>query len=418
MLFQLIKKQLLLLWRNPVQIFYLLGLPVILIIILSVALADFMQEGSPRIELKVAWLEHQNESEQIDRFMNEMKDNELSVEALEKSADLHMITMLKNDVFQGAELQEMIDLEVIQEDEKADVLENDSYSGLIEVPEDFTYDMLRVFSGQEDEKPELTLHVNQEDGVYSAVLSQILEQFDNVLTTQNFLQQNELDININDIQAAGSIGDQVQLEQMNPISSSDYYTVGMAVYLGLYVASTIAFFAAKERQDQVFDRIIVADMSRWLYFFGVLISSMTVAFIQLVFLFCFSYYVFQVTFDNIVAFLITTLIYAVSVGGIAVLLTAISYRLQSDTIIGFFSSIISSIFAFIGGSFYPIGEGSDTFQLIGNMTPNGSGLSAYIQLLRGGGVEDVAKYLIYMVVFGAVMIVVAAMSFPKRGSTR
>ncbi|GGP09437.1 ABC transporter permease [Oceanobacillus neutriphilus] len=418
MLFQLVKKQLLLLWRNPTQIFYLLGLPIILILILSMALADFMQEGSPTIELKVAWLEHQNETEQVDRFMNETKESGVSAEVMEKNADPHMITMLKNDVFQGSDLQEMIDLEVIQEDEKSDVLADDSYSGLIEVPENFTYDMLQFLSGQGREKPQLTVHVNQEDGIYSAVLSQILEQFDKELTTQDFLQQNELDVDMNEMLAAANTGEQVQMEQMNPVSSSDYYTAGMAVYLGLYVASTIAFFATRERQDQVFDRILVANISRWHYFFGVLISSMIVAFIQLIILFCFSYFVFQVTFDNILAFLIITLAYAVAASGISVLLTAISYRLQSDTIVGFFTSVVTSIFAFIGGSFFPIGEASDTVKLIGDLTPNGSGLSAYIQLLRGSGIEDVLNYIIYMLGFGAVMIVVAAMSFPKRGAAR
>ncbi|WP_040982072.1 ABC transporter permease [Oceanobacillus jeddahense] len=418
MIFQLVKKQLLLLWRNPVQIFLLLGLPIILIVILSFALAGFMESGSPQLELKVAWLEHEDEAEQVEQFINEMEALGAPAEAFGDSEDLQMIRMLREDVFQGEDLEEMIELEIIQEDEKADVLADDSYSGLIEVPENFTYDMLQAISGQGTAKPDLSLHVNQEDGIYSSVLSQILEQFDENLTAQAFLQQNDLAIDMDEMQAASNVGEQTQVEQMDPISSRDYYTVAMAVYTGLYVASTIGFFATRERQIQVFDRIIVGDMPRWMYFFSILISGMIIAFIQLLLIFGFSYFVFQVTFHDVPAFLVTTFSYAVAVGGITVLLTAISYRFKSDAIVGFFSGVVTSIFAFIGGSFFPIGELSETIQFIGDMTPNGSGLSAYIQLLQGNGVDDISNYLIYMIGFGILMIVVAAISFPKRGSTR
>lgn len=314
MLFQLIKKQLLLLWRNPVQIFLLLGLPIILILILSIALAGFMESGSPKLELKVAWLEHEDESKQIERFINEMDALGVPAETFGNSEDMQMITMLREDIFQGEDLQEMIELNVIHKDEKADVLADDSYSGLIEVPENFTYDMLQSISEQGGERPEITLHVNQEDGIYSSVLSQILEQFDENLTTQTFLQQNGLDVDMEEMQAAASVGEQTQIDQMEPISSRDYYTIAMAVFTGLYVASTIGFFATRERQDQVFDRIIVGDMSRWLYFLSILISGTIIAFIQLLFLFCFSYFVFQVSFNDILTFLITTISYAIAVG--------------------------------------------------------------------------------------------------------
>lgn len=418
MLFQLIKKQLLLLWRNPVQIFYLFGLPIILIVILSIALAGFMEGGSPKLELKVAWLEHENEAAQVERFINEMEGIGVSAEAFGDQGQLQMMTNLREEVFQGEELQEMFELEMIQEDEKAEVLADGANSGLIEVPEDFTYDMLQVISGQSSEVPELLLHVNQEDGIYSSVLTQIMEQFNDMLATQTFLQQNGLGIEIEAMQSAASVGEQIQIDQVDPVSSREYYTVAMAVFNGLYVASTIGFFAMRERQYQVFDRIIVGDMSKWLYFLSILISGTIIAFLQLLFLFGFSYLVFQVTFPDILALLLTTFSYAVSIGGITVLLTAISYRLQTETIIGFFTGIVTSILAFIGGSFFPIGELSETIEHLGNMTPNGAGLTAYIQLLRGSSIQDISNYLIFLAGFGAAMILIAAMSFPKRGATR
>lgn len=418
MIFQLVKKQMLLIWRNPVQIFYLFGLPIILIIILSMALAGFMEGGSPQINLKVAWLAHGDEVEEVEQFIQEIEASGIPAEAVGHKEDLQLTKILREEILQGEELQEMIDLEEISEAEKTTVLADDSYSGLIEIPENFTYDMLHSMIDPNNQKAELVLHVNQEDGIYSSVLSQILGQFNETLAVQTFLNQNDLVIDWDAMSAATNIGEQVSLEQSNPISSSDYYTVAMSVFTALYIASTIGMFVTKERQDQIFDRIIISDMSRWKYFFSVLISGALLTLIQFIGVFTFSYFVFGVSFNDLGNFLLTTACYSIAVGGIAVLLTAISYRLKTEAIIGLFTGVITSVLAFIGGSFFPVGELSETLQRIGNMTPNGAALSAYIQLLRGSGIETVSSHLIFMLGFGIVMIIIAAMSFPKRGAAR
>ncbi|WP_368652032.1 ABC transporter permease [Ornithinibacillus sp. 4-3] len=418
MLFQLVKKQMLLIWRNPVQIFYLFGLPIILIIILSMALAGFMEGGSPQINLKVAWLAHGDEAEEVEQFIQEIEASGIPAEAVGNKEDLQLTKILREEILQGEELQEMIELEEISEAEKTTVLADDSYSSLIEIPENFTYDMLHNMIDSNRQKAELVLHVNQEDGIYSSVLSQILDQFNETLAVQTFLNQNDLALDWDAISEATNIGERVSLEQSNPISSGDYYTVGMTVFTALYIASTIGMFVTRERQDQIFDRIIISDMSRWQYFFSVLISGALLTFIQFIGVFTFSYFVLGVSFNNLGNFLLTTACYSIAVGGIAVLLTAISYRLKTEAIIGLFTGVITSVLAFLGGSFFPVGELSESIQQIGNMTPNGAALSAYIQLLRGSGIEAVSNYLIFMLSFGIVMIIIAAMSFPKRGAAR
>ena len=48
MIWQIVKKQGLLLWRNPGQLLLLVGLPVILIAILGTALSSMMEGRGPR----------------------------------------------------------------------------------------------------------------------------------------------------------------------------------------------------------------------------------------------------------------------------------------------------------------------------------------------------------------------------------
>ncbi len=80
MIWQIVKKQGLLLWRNPGQLLLLIGLPIILIAILGTALSSMMEGQDPEIEVKVAFIEHEDEKEQVDRFINDLEKIELPTE--------------------------------------------------------------------------------------------------------------------------------------------------------------------------------------------------------------------------------------------------------------------------------------------------------------------------------------------------
>lgn len=80
MIWQIVKKQGLLLWRNPGQLLLLVGLPVILIAILGTALSSMMEGQDPEIKVKVAFIEHEGEKEQVDRFINDLEKTELPTE--------------------------------------------------------------------------------------------------------------------------------------------------------------------------------------------------------------------------------------------------------------------------------------------------------------------------------------------------
>ena len=80
MIWQIVKKQGLLLWRNPGQLLLLVGLPVILIAILGTALSSMMEGQDPEIKVKVTFIEHEGEKEQVDRFINDLEKTELPTE--------------------------------------------------------------------------------------------------------------------------------------------------------------------------------------------------------------------------------------------------------------------------------------------------------------------------------------------------
>lgn len=419
MLFPIIKKQLFMLMRNPVEILLLIGLPIILIVILGNALSSWMNGETPAITGKIAILEREDEGRQLERFLEDMKKiglPEETIQYFEQEIDtIAPIRLLKENVFGSEELQDMFQIEEVNLSDKEKILNDDGYTMLLEVPENFTYDTLRTMVLGEKREAELIIYENDQQQIAAGILKNVLGQFQEKLTKETFLQQNQLDSGLvlaNNENLANEI---IPIEEKNPINAKKYYTVGMATMNVLFIASVIGSFAFLEKKTQVFDRIILANVSRWLYFVGILISSALFAFLQLLIIYGFSWIVFDVAFPDAYAFFMTTGIYALAVGGIAVLLTAISYRLESETLTNFFSGVIVTIMAFIGGSFFPIGDSSEIIQQLGNYTPNGASMSAYLALLRGDGFAEIADHLTFLVLFAFASTVVAAMTFPKRG---
>ena len=114
-------------------------------------------------------------------------------------------------------------------------------------------------------------------------------------------------------------------------------------------------------------------------------------------------------------FIIVTIFLSMAVGGLSTLLTAISYRMNSESVINFFSTILIAFLALLGGSFFPIGEISNVIQWVGDFTPNGASMSAYLALLRGDEFIQIIPHLSFLLIFTAILLLVAVFSFPKRG---
>lgn len=416
MIWEIIKKQGLTFLRNPQQLFLLLALPIILIVILSISLSGFISGGTVEIKGKVALIEHSDEQEQIELFIQEVESKQLhEVEKalfIETAQQLQLVTMLKKDVF--LEIENMIQLEEVPAAEKKAALKNDEYAAIIEIPVNFTYDSLHYLLFNEGKAGTITLYKNEGKEITAAGVKSVLDSFQEQLTFASLATQNHVDVSDLKVDAINAIGEIMPMEQRRSITSKEYYTVAMAVMNVLFIATAIASFAFLEKESQVFNRVILSNVSRWIYFIGVFASGAIFAFIQLIIIFGFSALFFGVTW-RLLQFITVTIVLAMAVGGLAVFLTAISYRMNSEAVTNFFSMILIAFLALLGGSFFPIGDLSNTLQWIGDLTPNGAGMSAYLHLLRGSGLADIKHHLFFLIVFTISLIVIAVCSFPKRG---
>ncbi|KGX86641.1 ABC transporter permease [Pontibacillus litoralis] len=413
MIKQIIKKQALLFIRNPMQIVLLIGLPIILIFILGNALGGTMDGSSSPINAKIAIIEHQSETKQIQQLLDETNGEPINEHTAIGMTPIQAFTSL----LQHESLEEIITVEQIPLEQKQNALQDESYTAIIEVPPSFTYDLLSHSLLEKDEAPVLRIYENEQQPIATSIVSDLVDNFQHQLTLQAFLKQQSIDQQALAVESSIFNATKKTINQTNTISASAYYTVGMTVMNVLYIASTIGAVAFMEKRMYVFNRIIIGDISRWVFFTGVLFSGILFSFLQIMIIFTFSWTVLDVSWPNISDMLLVSLAFSVAVGGITVLLTAVSYRLHSETITNVFSNIIVVLMSFVGGSFFPFGNYSSLVHALGTITPNGAGMTAYLSILKGESFMDVSTHIIYLVLFGLTMTVIAATSFPKRGQS-
>src|SRR5699024_6730530 len=130
MIWQILTKQGLMLLRNPVHLLLLVGLPIILIAILGTALGGIMNGESSPIDVKVAFVEHGDEEQQINRLMKDL-GAELPPEAVEGIREgidgLMPVSTLREDVFGSGDVSDMVDVHDAKPSELEKLKNDDSY---------------------------------------------------------------------------------------------------------------------------------------------------------------------------------------------------------------------------------------------------------------------------------------------------
>ena len=402
--------------RNPQELLVLVLMPLVLIAILGFALGGVMGGNAEPITAKVAFITHSDEQKEIEAFIEEIKGQELPEEAetaLIQSANLlHPIQTLVDDVFGSKELKEIVELEVVKAEKLDEIKNDDHYAAVIEIPAHYTYDILSSALLDEPSSATITLYKNEGKQISPKIVEDILMNFQKQLTSMTVI--GKAGVQQEDIKSK-EIGKTETVTEREPINSLQYYSVGMSVMFIMFIASHIGSSAYREKQLQVFNRIILSNTSRWSYLGGIFFSVIVIAIIQQAILYGVTSLIFGVVWKDLFGFFLVNLSLSFAIGGVGALLTALNYRIDSEGVSNFFGNVMVSIFAFLGGSFTPIAETSSVIGMLGNLTPNGAGMSSLLQLLQGVELSAIAHHLFYLVGFGLIMLTAAVFSFPKRG---
>lgn len=418
----LIKKDFQLLSRSRSDLMELLLMPFLLISILGFALGNLLLTEFSIEPFPVAVVEEQTTEEARNAFETRLADmnmeesvrNQLMAVTEELNPRDELINVLESD-----EVGEWVIVEEMTSRESAEeALEEGDVAGVVVIPEGFSTNLWENVLLNEESVSELDLALVDFHSVPADILRSI---------TSTFVDRFNLEVSIaralegdeETIAAENSdYGEVVSLNAEEPITSFQYYTIGMGMMFALHTAPALASRAYKEKEQHVFGRLIVSGTKPMNYLMSKFVSGTWITFVQLAILFGMSTLIFG-TFSgrNLMFWMdagLATVILSFAVGAITSLLTSITLYSNSNASSSTFGGLIITVFAFLGGSFTPVEQFSESLKMLGNWTPNGAMMTSYLQLMQGFSLEEVFPLMLRVVVMAVVLIVLSVIIFPKR----
>ncbi|MCZ0704411.1 ABC-2 type transport system permease protein [Natronobacillus azotifigens] len=422
-MWNIIKKDLLIIARDRAELLVLLLMPFILISILGFALGGLISGNQTMPDINVALVEEDQSETGFADFTAHLQTLELpegAVEELEASVTLIDPIEMVKELFENPEVSDAIEIFEMNRAEAEEALAEDEVAAMVTIPSGYTFATLEKMFLETGDGSELELLIQDFGQVRANVIKNMLESFVTSINLEMALAEvteGESSQSSND---RGVLGDSEYLSTREPVTAFQYYTIGMAVMFALYVAGTISSNATLEKETKVFDRLMLTGQSPLNYLTGKMISTIFISVIQLGILFSLSTVIFQ-TFAGEsfffwlgVGFII--FVFSLSIGAIAALLTSISLRYNSYSVSGVFSGGVVTIFAFLGGSFTQVEQISPIIRVLGNWTPNGASMTLYMQLLQGVGWNSMSQIVIRLLGTTVLLFILAIGLFPKRRS--
>lgn len=419
MLLAFIKKDLLHLLRDKKEVMILVVTPFILITILGFALGAVTNQEA-KLDIAVAVVDQGDvakDLQQLEEWMTGQNIPEVAQIQIMEAAEQSSLPEILVDKVMKEVLTEILTVTV--EKSLSETLEEEKYAAVLYFPKNYRYETWkRQFFDAEDAIKEFELFLNEEKGLEAKVVSDLIENFTDQMRLFTVLNKdvqitNQMPPDFSSF-ADGIKGEKVTLKGMDPIGSFDYFAVGMSVMFALYVVSFVASYAFHEKRTFVYDRILLANASQWVYGASKWASAVLVVFIQLCVLYGLSALMYKVYWPNIGHFLLVTLLFSCVIGSFAVLVTALNYRFETERISTMFSGFLVSILAFLGGSFIPWKDVSEVMWQIGSYTPNGAALQGYLQVMQDEPLGNLMDPLLNLGVTAVLLLFLAVSLFPKR----
>ncbi|MBP3040526.1 ABC transporter permease [Bacillaceae bacterium Marseille-Q3522] len=410
MFLSFIKKDILLLWRNPREFIILLLMPFVLISILGNALAGIFSSDTTPLQTTLAIVQLEDE-DQTAAVIEELEAMQLPEAAINEVRNQTPFRLLKDQVDNDEELRDIVTIDLF--DKPLSEKESQKYSAVLEVPENFTSQFLKMQLLDEGELPAAAMTVGDPSSLSASLIKDFMRTFQAEYSAQLILKNH----NINNLSTNFQSLDVESVAPKNEINAVSYYTIGMCMMFVFYIATTLAELAEMQKDSHIFNRFLLANVSPFSLFGSLLVSAVLLTILQLTILFGLSALVFQVSFSDLIGFYVVSFAVSFMMGGFSVLLSAITYRFQSNQIVNLFSSILIPIISFSGGSMMPISQLGKFFEVLSNFSPVGAGITAYVKIMQGYTISDINGQLLTIIICGIITIIFALFIHPKRGVT-
>lgn len=419
-MYAFLKKDILVLVRNRTELAVLLAMPFLLIAILGFALSGLLSGNSEALLMEVAIVQEDDEQQGLTRFAEALEKSEMPAaekSRLKEAAETTSPATLLQEILKGESLSSLVKVHEMDAAAAKRALEQEEIVATLTIPEDFTFQALQKMLLGAGDGSELQLMISDQAATQAEVFQSILDEIVQSLNFESAIFRTGVEAGAEETQP--QFGGVESISAAEPISSFQYYTIGMAVMFALFVSGIISSMAYMEKKQFVFQRILLSNHHPFIYLTGKAISAAVIALCQFLILFFFSSLIFRAFDLTDLSFwpgmLLIAASLAVCVGALAAFLTSLMMRFNNDTITTVFSGIVVTIFAFLGGSFTPTDNLPVFIQQLGGWTPNGASLQAFLIWTQTQEIGLLWEPLSHVLLVAIALLILSLLIFPGKG---
>lgn len=185
--------------------------------------------------------------------------------------------------------------------------------------------------------------------------------------------------------------------QIHPLTAGSYYTIGMMIMFLLSNGLTRAGNMVRERNSDRYKRLLAAPVSRvalttgqWLATFLILTAQASVLLLA-------AHYILHAALGPLTQTVLLVLAYAAAIAGLA---TWIGSFVKSLEVVSGVGGIGANIAAVLGGSIVPIYGFPPLMQFIARILPNGQALQGLVNSLMGISTSQLLLPVCYLLLLG------------------
>lgn len=419
MFWQMVKKEILMIWRRPRELVVLLLMPFILITILGSALGAIMNDGSESDSLHAKLLvvlkddSVKAQKETVAEIENSLLSPEEKKAQLETIYSVDPISVFLNEIKENKELKKIVAVTVVEEEKDAEQKESD-YTGILTIPSGFTEQFYDKLLYDKEISAAWSFKEADSTSLAATVLKDILVSYQQELSYAKTAAELNSGYTMVTETLAGS---SESVTKKKEVDSFAYYAIGMCVMFVFYVASTVASFAYQQKEAYMYQRILLANVKPYTFFLGIFVSSFLLSFIQLHLLFGLSALIYGVVFSSFIPYFIVTVLLNIMAASFAVFTAALSFRADSSNVPTLVTNLLIPILAFAGGSYFDLSAIGGFMEYLGEYSPAGAAITAYIKVYQGYSIMDISGQIEAILLFSSALLLLAfALLMRKRGA--
>lgn len=420
------KKDFLVYWRDRKEMLVALITPIIIIMILSFALPNWVENSSGSIALKVALVNDDEMEVGLRQFKESLADSALPTEAvkgLSEEARTLSPEVLLMDLFSDEQIKGIIEVQQTNANTAISLVEKEDVDAIITIPEGATLKLLNKLLLNQGDGTVLQLSAKEASSNVN-VIENILHSFTERLNYEAALNHaKNSDSKGDPVQGseydASAIGGLEQVERLRVLTSFQYYAVAITIFFALTVSVTTGMKSITEKRELVFMRILMSGAHPLRYLAGKVASTFCMALLQFVVLMTLSHFIFNLFPDRSLEFwggmALVSIVYCLSVAALSSVYTAIFFRVNDVDSASGIVYILLIVFGAIGGSLIPLYILPEWLMTAGTWTPNGMALSTFIPLIQGAPLRELWLPIASLVIFTIIVTIIGSWIFPKRG---